>query len=231
MADFSKRSSKREMMDDFSLGPDLIYPIMDELEIINKLLGGHEVFNDAFRKLTVKDGMVIGDWGCGGGDSLRTIAKWARKEDIELDLIGLDATESAISYARQKAISYPEISFVKSDVLSDELKPNQFDIVISSLFTHHFDDRSWTQLIKKMVECSRYAVVINDLQRHRFAYHAIGILTRFFSKSPLVRHDSKLSVLRGFKKKELRRLLQQAGISRYTIKWMWAFRWQVIIYK
>ena len=163
MADFTKRSSESELMDDFSLGPDVIYPIMDELEVINKLLGGHKVFSNAFKKLQIRDGMIVGDWGCGGGDSLRLIADWARKTDVELDLVGIDATESAIFYATQKAIAYPEISFIKADVLSGQLKPEQFDIVISSLFTHHFDNKSWVQLIKKMLECSKYAVVINDL--------------------------------------------------------------------
>ena len=44
MPDFRKRSSEDEMMDDFSLGHDIIDPIMDELEVVNKLLGGYTVF-------------------------------------------------------------------------------------------------------------------------------------------------------------------------------------------
>jgi 2-polyprenyl-3-methyl-5-hydroxy-6-metoxy-1,4-benzoquinol methylase len=120
---------------------------------------------------------------------------------------------------------------LKADVLSGVLKPMQFDVVISSLFTHHFDDRQWVQLIRKMVDCATYAVIVNDLHRHWFAYHAIGILTRVFSKSHLVKHDSKVSVLKGFKKKELITILEEAGISNYTIKWKWAFRWQIIIRK
>ena len=219
------------MMDDFSLSPNIIYPIMDELEVINKLLGGHRVFFDAFNGMNLQDGMSISDWGCGGGDSLREIATWAEKKDLDLELIGIDATESAIAYARQKALRYPEIEFFCTDVMSTAMKPNSFDIVISSLFTHHFEDQNWVALIKKMVDCSRYAVIINDLHRYPAAYYSIGILTKLFSKSPLVKHDSKLSVLRGFKKGELIRLLKEAGVSKYRIKWMWAFRWQVVIYK
>ena len=33
MPDFRQRSSEDEMMDDFSLGHDIIDPIMDELEV------------------------------------------------------------------------------------------------------------------------------------------------------------------------------------------------------
>src|SRR3712207_8510249 len=41
MPDFLKRSTGAEMMDDFSLGKEIIFPIMDELKVINKLLGGY----------------------------------------------------------------------------------------------------------------------------------------------------------------------------------------------
>lgn len=231
MPDFSKRSTEAEMMDDFSLGGEIINPIMDELEVVNKLLGGYSVFFDAFKKLNLKDGMTISDWGCGGGDSLRVLAGWARKKNLKLNFVGVDATATAIDYARQKALKFPEISFIHVDVLSDDLKKDQFDVVISSLFTHHFENESWIALMKKMLDCSKYAVIVNDLNRHWFAYHSIGILTQLFSKSVMVKHDSKLSVLRGFTREELEQLLSKAGITNYQLKWKWAFRWQLILFK
>ena len=124
------------MMDDFSLGHEIIDPIMDELEVVNKLLGGYNVFFNAFKKIGIKDGMSISDWGCGGGDSLRVIAKWARKRNLKIRLIGVDATESAIEYARERSKDFPEISYIFADVMSEKLMSNQFDIVISSLFTN-----------------------------------------------------------------------------------------------
>lgn len=229
MPDFTLRSTEEEMMDDFSLGHEVIDPIMDELEVVNKLLGGYHVFFNAFKKTGIRNGMCISDWGCGGGDSLRVIAEWARKRKLKIRLIGVDATATAIAYAREKSKHYPEISYIHADVMSDKLYPGSFDIVISSLFTHHFEDESWIKLIKKMALCASAYVVINDLHRHWFAYHSIGILTSVFSGSEMVKHDSKLSVLRSFKRKELDQMLKKGGFDHYTIQWMWAFRWQVII--
>lgn len=229
MPDFRYRSIEEEMMDDFSLGHEIIDPIMEELEIINKLLGGYQVFFNAFKKLKITDGMIISDWGCGGGDSLRVIAAWARKKKINIRLIGVDATESAIEYARTRSGSYPEISYILADVMSDSLYTNQFNVIISSLFTHHFSQDNWINLIKKMADCASDYVVINDLHRHWFAYHSIGLLTAMLSRSELVKHDSKLSVLRSFKRRELEQMLGSAGIEKFTIKWMWAFRWQICI--
>jgi 2-polyprenyl-3-methyl-5-hydroxy-6-metoxy-1,4-benzoquinol methylase len=229
MPDFKQRSTQEEMMDDFSLPHEIIDPIMDELEVVNKILGGYAVFFDAFQKIGLKDGMIISDWGCGGGDSLRVIAKWARKRNLKIKFIGVDATATAIEYAKQKSVDFPEISYILADVMSDQLLPNQFDIVISSLFTHHFVDTDWIQLIQKMSSCASQYVIVNDLHRHWFAYYSIGILTSLFSKSDMVKHDSKVSVLRSFKRIELENLLQQGKIKHFTIKWMWAFRWQVCI--
>jgi hypothetical protein len=45
----------------------------------------------------------------------------------------------------------------------------------------------------------------------------------------MVKYDSRLSVLKAFKRKELEQILQNAGISDYTIRWKWAFRYQIII--
>jgi 2-polyprenyl-3-methyl-5-hydroxy-6-metoxy-1,4-benzoquinol methylase len=229
MPDFSVRSNDSEMMDDFSLGHPVIDPIMDELEVVNKLLGGYRVFFNAFEKIGLRDGLTISDWGCGGGDSLRIIAQAARRQGFKISLVGVDATESAIEYARQRSKEYPEIQYIHSDVMSPAIKDKQFDIVISSLFTHHFREADWIRLIRKMAASASRYVIINDLHRHWFAYHSIGILTRMFSRSEMVRHDSKLSVLRSFKRNELESMLQKAGFTDYTIKWMWAFRWQICL--
>lgn len=173
--------------------------------------------------------MTISDWGCGGGDSLRRIATWARKQNLHLKLVGIDATPSAVEYARARSLEFPEISYILTDVMNKDLQANQFDIVLSSLFTHHFKDAEWVELIKKMSQCASTAVIVNDLHRHRFAYYSIGLLTSLFSKSKMVKHDSKVSVLRSFRRKDLIRMLGAAGIKKYTLRWMWAFRWQLCI--
>jgi len=231
MPDFSKRSTELEIMDNFALDHQEIDPVLAELETINKLLGGFSVFYDAFKKINLVEGDTICDWGCGGGDSLKVLDKYFKKRNLNLNFIGVDATESAVEYAIETNRNYPNLSFRLADVLKEDFKLNEYDVVISSLFTHHFDDEAWVLLIKKMLYSSKKAVIINDLHRHPFAYHSIGLLTQLFSKSTMVKNDSKLSVLRSFSKKELEILLKKAGAMKYSIKWMWAFRWQVIIWK
>jgi hypothetical protein len=103
------------------------------------------------------------------------------------------------------------------------------DIIFCSLFCHHFREDELIAMFRWMAENSIRGFFINDLHRHKFAYYSIRMLTSLFSKSYLVKNDAPLSVLRGFKKKELSTLLDKAGISNYTIRWRWAFRWLVIV--
>lgn len=231
MPDFSKRSREDEIMDNFALDHQELDPVLKELEVINKLLGGFSVFYDAFRQLSLQNGDSICDWGCGGGDSLRVLNRYFERRGQEMRLIGVDATAATVEFAKERHRAYSNMEFRLADVLEHQFKEAEFDVVVSSLFTHHFDDERWIQLIRKMVHASRKAVIINDLHRHWFAYHAIAVLTTLFSRSPMVRHDSKISVLRSFRRRELEDLIRRAGFTRFTIKWMWAFRWQVIIYK
>ncbi len=231
MPDFSKRSTEAEIMDDFGLSPDELNPVLKELDVINRLLGGFSVYFDAFIKLKVENNDAISDWGCGGGDTFKVLQQFFQKKNIQPKYIGIDATLATINYAKQQFIGNQNVSFVLADVLKSDFKKGEFDFVISSLFTHHFEDKFWIELIKRMMHSSKKAVIINDLHRHPLAYYSIGFLTQLFSKSPMVKHDSKVSVMRSFRKKELEILLQKAGAKNYTIKWMWAFRWQVIIYK
>lgn len=218
-------------MDNFALEKQELEPVLKELDVINKLLGGFSVFYDAFDHIDICNGDRICDWGCGGGGSLKVLDTHFSKKNLQLEFIGIDATPAAITFANRIHKDSKNIHFRQANVLEEKFIEDEFDVVISSLFTHHFDDEQWMNLIKRMVFSAKKAVVINDLHRHRLAYYAIAGLTHLFSKSPMVKHDSKVSVLRSFRKKELEKLVQKSGIKNYRIKWMWAFRWQVIIYK
>lgn len=98
--------------------------------------------------------------------------------------------------------------------------------MVTSLFCHHLHEDEIIQLIGWSKAHAKMGMVINDLHRHPFAYYSIALLTRFFSKSYLVKHDAKLSVLRGFSLTDWRKI---TSTFKAEIKWCWAFRWLVII--
>jgi SAM-dependent methyltransferase len=220
-----------EIMDDFAVDGLIIEQTLRELEIINKWLGGNYVTINAIDKLigTNRDKTWrIIDLGCGGGEMLKLIALWARKHSVRVELIGIDANQHVVNYAKNNTSEFSEISFITGNVLSEELMSMQADIITATLFTHHFSDEDLIRLLQRAKKSASVGLAINDLHRHWFAFRSINLLTALFSKSPLVKNDAGLSVLRAFKKHELVNILQAAGINKYSIKWQWAFRWQVI---
>ncbi len=230
MPDFSKRATEPEIMDDFCLAAEEIDPLLAGLEKVNQFLGGYNIIFSALKEVSVQKNFQISDWGCGGGDVLRAINRHPEFKNLKLNFTGIDAMPAAIAFANRKNIQTGN-HFLLADVLSEEVAKLKFDVVISTLFTHHFDDTEWVLLIKKMLACCKHAVIIDDLQRHWLPYYGIKLITRIITRSRLARNDGPLSVLKGFKRKELEALLQKAGIKNYKIRWMWAFRWQIILYK
>ncbi|MCC9138763.1 methyltransferase domain-containing protein [Pontibacter silvestris] len=230
-----QRSNEPELMDDLTLSNEDMRKTLDELEIINNWLGGHKVVLDALDKLVASGKLPspfrIADIGCGGGDMLRNIAKWARRKGIAMQLTGVDANAYIVQYANEQCKNYAEVQVEQHDVFSDQFAQQKYDVMICSLFCHHFTDDQLVQMFRQLYAQSNVAVIINDLHRHWFAYHSIKNITALFSKSSLVRNDAALSVWRAFKREELQQLVHKANISNYSLRWMWAFRWQLILHK
>ncbi|MGC4033941.1 MAG: methyltransferase domain-containing protein [Tepidisphaeraceae bacterium] len=218
-------------MDDLDCHGEVVNQTLRELEFINKWLGGNTVTVDAFRKLVKgheKETITVVDLGCGSGDMLRLLSDWGSKNKIKLKLIGIDANPHIIAFARERCADHPEIEFEAVDIFSEDFKRKKFDVAVGTLFYHHFDSAQLTSFFSELREQVGLGIIVNDIHRHRLAYYSIKWLTQLFSRSAMVKFDAPLSVLRAFTKQELKRILNDAGLTRYEIKWKWAFRWQVI---
>lgn len=235
--EFQNRSLQEEIMDDLNCQGPVVLRTLKELDIINSWLGGNAItLNAADRFLEKLNSEIpsknfrVADLGCGGGEMLKLIAQRARKKNISVDLVGVDANPFIIDYARDNARDFDEIYFIQQDVLSEGFKKERFDIVNCTLFCHHFTDNALIELLQQLASQTNYGIIINDIHRHWLAYHSIKWLTYFFSSSAMVKNDAKVSVLRAFTKKELESILKRAGFKHFTIEWKWAFRYEVIIY-
>ena len=180
-------------------------------------------------KIENRTTITIADLGCGGGDMLMVMADWAKKKGIDAQFIGIDANDFMIDFGTTRTADYPNISYLHQDIYSDEFKEKSFDIVTMTLFCHHFSDESLVQLLQQLKKQIRIGIVINDIHRHWFAYHSIAWITKLFLKSYLVKNDAKLSVWRAFVREDLEKIIQKAGFTKYSIRWKWAFRWEVVL--
>ncbi len=227
---FQHRSYKKELLDKNDIPFEDIKRNMQELDFINRKLGGHDITLDGIVSL-IKNHMffnsklTIVEIGCGGGDNLRAIRKWAERIHLPVQLRGIDINSECIAYAIQQKRNRG-IQFIVSDYKDFwfEEKP---DIIFSSLFCHHFSEAELIFMVRWMQSNSNLGFFINDLHRHWFAYYSIKLLTKLFSKSYLVKNDAPLSVERGFKRNEWNTIFEKAGVPNFNCKWRWAFRWLI----
>lgn len=228
MIDLRQRSYTKELMDGDDISFEAMAQALKELNIINSRLGGHAITISGIKQLiTGRQPVSICEIGCGGGDNLFAIYDFCQQRNIPATFIGIDLSPECIAFAQQQ---YPELpcQWICSDYAAVDFKNKKPDIIFSSLFCHHFTDEELVSMLQWQEQNSRVGFFINDLHRHWLAYYLIKYITKFFSQSYLVRNDACLSVARSFRKKDWRRLFEQAGVKNYSIAWRWAFRFLVI---
>ena len=225
------RSTEQELMDDFTMQGELLRDTLDKLGNINKWLGGNRItLNGVEKLLQEKDKSqiyTIVDLGCGHGDILRLIAQWGRRHNFKLKLIGIDANTYAIEYANELSSEFPELHFKVSDVFSEDFEKLNCDIILSTLFLHHFKDEDIMQLLNTFSKNANLGIVVNDLQRSKLAYFLFQCLGLVISNH-MIKQDGLISIKRAFKKNELIKFSEQLNLN-YNIRWQWAFRYQWVI--
>ena len=227
------RTDKEELMDDFSIGGDLLRDTLDKLENINRWLGGNLMTVKALKKVLKnhpkEQELTIADIGCGHGDILRDVAKFGRKQHFKFKLIGIDANPTAIKYANELSLNYPELSFETQDIFSETFKNRTFDVVLATLFLHHFKEKQLVSFLTSTLKQTKKAIIVNDLHRHKLAYYLFMLLSLFI-KNKMIINDGLISVLRGFKRKDLVAISRKINVQP-QISWKWAFRFLWIIKK
>ncbi len=226
---FQQRSAQRELLDSPNIPAELLIQNLRELDFLNRNTGGHAVSLEGIKMLLNDKNKAchIADLGCGSGDTLRYVAAWARKHGYKVKLTGVDINHDAIQFLRKMSSSYPEIEGYAGDY-REFIARSQVDVFHCGLFCHHLNNEELMDLLGQMNKSAAVGFVINDLQRSRLAYYGAKAFTTLFRGSPLSKHDGPVSVLRGFKKKELVLLFKQAEVNHYRILSRPFFRFLIV---
>jgi 2-polyprenyl-3-methyl-5-hydroxy-6-metoxy-1,4-benzoquinol methylase len=224
------RSNQKEYLDGDQIETKDLFRNLMELDIINKRLGGYNASLKGLQQIqkTNKEINTILDIGFGGGDSIKQLSILADKKNYKTFFYGVDLKQDCIAYATKNLTLIPNKLLICDDYrnISPEFL-QRVDVIHCSLFLHHLTNEEIIELFK-FAKTNRCIILANDLHRNWFAYYSIKILTSLFSQSYLVKNDAPLSVKRGFKKQELISLLLKSGMTDYSVKWSWAFRYIVI---
>jgi len=230
LPDLRERSADAELMDDRSIAGAELDRALQELRIINRLLGSAgptiEGVAGIWRAAGCPRRLHILDVGAGSGDVNRALLRWADRRHIDMRITLVDMHPQTCKTAAAYYDGEARIQVICADLLRLALRPA--DIVTASLFTHHFSTAQLPAVYRAMLHCARLGIVVNDLHRHWLAWLAIRLATRLFSHNRMIRHDAPLSVRRGFRSAELRALQCEPALANLQIAWRPWFRYLVI---
>ncbi len=222
-------------MDDLDMQGEELKNTLLDLDKVNQWLGGNKITIDGVERLlqkkTFKEPVKIVDVGCGNGSIIKEVAQWGRKNGIEMQLLGIDANKNAIKIARNNLLDYPEATFRGMDVFSKDFSELRADIILCTLTLHHFTDIEIKELMREFCEIATVGVVINDLQRSKWAYYLFKAFCFAFGIREINRKDGLTSILRSFKKEDLQDYGKGLPAKRQEINYKWAFRYQWILFK
>lgn len=165
------------------------------------------------------------DVGCGHGDMLRHIRRWADRRSLPARLEGIDLNPWSTRVAAEATPPNAAITYHTGDAFTFAGAAD-FDFIISAQFTHHLDDAQVVAFLRWMDANARRGWFVSDLHRHWFAYHGFGLLARIAFWHRFVRYDGQVSIARSFRTPEWRSLLATAGLApdAAEIRWHVPFR-------
>ena len=152
----------------------------------------------------------IVDIGCGYGDYLRRIYRWAQDRNLPVTLTGIDLNPDAVQVARAATIP-GTVTYLAGNVF-DFHPPGGIDLIISSLVMHHLETREVVDMLHWMESNARLGWFISDLHRQKLSYRVFRLFARFMPWHRFVKHDGAVSILRSFRRPDWTQMLKAAAI-------------------
>lgn len=191
-----------------------------DLELLNRCFGGlRTILLHLGRLIEQRPGapFTVLDIATGGADVPRAICRWARRRGLAVQIEAVDRSDRAVAAATRWSARYPEIRLRQAEAPPLSYLDRSFDYVIASLFLHHLTEAQGISLLREMHRVARCGVIVNDLRRSRPARILTALATHVLSRNRLTRHDGPVSILRGFRPKELQRMAALAGLPEVSV--------------
>ncbi|HVM60219.1 MAG TPA: methyltransferase domain-containing protein [Verrucomicrobiae bacterium] len=210
-----------EIMDRRGNDPALLRADLRVLENINRFLGGHRIplrHLDDLLTVTPMNRLTILDLATGGADVPRSVARWARRRGLHVEITAVDGNPEILQIARENCAAWPEIRIEQHDLLALPCPTASFDVVLCSLTLHHFSEANVVAILRRIHDIARVGYVINDLRRSWIAIGLSKLMARTVIRNPIARFDAPASCERAFRVAELRALAAQAGLRDFVIR-------------
>lgn len=228
----ARRIDGEEWLDQGMGSPEAIGQSLADLSRINRWLGGMRgLASHLYPRLRSwrADRPRMLDLGAGGCTIPAAIARWAERERIPLQIFALDLQHAHLRWAQAQVRSRAEIILVQGDVATPPFAAGSVDLVISSLFLHHFTPTALLQLLPKWVRLARRSLVMSDLVRHPVPYWFMKASSPVFARSAITRHDAAVSIRRAYRPQELQDIAVEAGFPQAQVFTHFPYRMTLVI--
>ncbi len=204
-----RRPDLLEKMDEDNVDLAALFRTYDGFRIINPLLARWKhIYRAHIRPVLARNPQKVHtllDIGCGGGDVMETLSRYASKDGYKLSVTGIDPDENAESYLRLRNPS-AHIHFRRANSSQLVVEGLKFDIVISNHVMHHLDDMSLQLLASDAKALSRRLVLFNDIERGDLAWLIFNLTWPFFWRS-FITPDGLTSIQKSYTRNELANLI------------------------
>ena len=192
--------------DSYELRTDLA-----NLVSLNRHFGSHRLLLQ-FAKKWLKPGgrYKVLDLATGAADLPRELVRWARRNQVSLNIDAVDAQGATLHIAKESSFAFPEICFFEADIRSFE--PGiTYDLVLCSLALHHFSEEDAIRVLARCRALSHRWALVSDLERSLLARLGVWVLTATAYREAMTRHDARVSAKRAFSKAEFVSMAVAAG--------------------
>jgi 2-polyprenyl-3-methyl-5-hydroxy-6-metoxy-1,4-benzoquinol methylase len=196
-----------EILDQPNVDPALAERSLHDVALANALFGGTRAVLAELAPLwrQLRGTAILLDVGTGLGDIPEHAREEAAQQGITLHTVGLEATPELAGLSRARAGLA-----ICADARRLPFANQSVDIVTCSQVLHHFFGTESGEVLAELNRVGRRLVVVSDLRRSRLAAAGIWLSSFALRFHPVSRHDGVVSVMRGFRGRELRTMVAEA---------------------
>lgn len=218
---FRERSTQPEQLDFAALPADEVAASLSDIRWVNRNLGGLRSFRRAMAPLLRGSpaSLRLLDAGCGSGDVAADLVAWGGGR---IAATGLDLKPAHLRQVPKC------VATVAGDVRRLPFREPSFDVVICSLFLHHFDGDAVAEVLRGLYAQARQALVVNDLRRAVVPWAFGRMVFPLVFRSRVSIHDGLLSIRRSFTVAELRAAFAAAGVRDVDVEIRRVFPYRLV---
>lgn len=203
-----RRHDLVEQMDKPDADRELLFNTYRHFARINPIVSGwRRIYRDTMRPRMRKGRTVrILDVGFGGGDVIRSLEHWTRRDGFAVSFTGIETDERAVEFVQK--LDWPANVFFELCSLNRVAERGDvFDFVISNAVLHHLADHEVADFGQSARRCCRSDAIFSDIERHPAAIPLFAPLANVFCPNSYACEDGLTSIRRSFTHIELRQLL------------------------